>query len=161
MSEARARTVRFPTMPPAGGGPFPTIAHDPVPDRAPPKPFRALGDDPGPDRDLDDDWGTAPAPDPEDARLLDHLLRVARHAARHTDGVMFCVYEYSFPQILVLRAIVAAEQAGRPALSAGDVAQDLQCSAANASDLVAALHRRRSPAARKADRPVTAVTPAA
>ena len=54
------------------------------------------------------------------------------------------MYEYSLPQILVLRAIVAAEQAGRPALSASDVAQDLQCSAANASDLVAALHRRRS-----------------
>jgi DNA-binding MarR family transcriptional regulator len=61
-------------------------------------------------------------------------------------------YEYSLPQILVLRAIVAAEKAGRPALSPSDVAHDLQCSRANASELVAALVRnhkltkRRDPA---------------
>lgn len=76
--------------------------------------------------------------------MLDRFLRVARYAARHTDGVMFCTYEVSLPQILVLRAIIAAERDGRTALSASEVAQDLQCSTANASDLVAALHRRRS-----------------
>jgi DNA-binding MarR family transcriptional regulator len=54
------------------------------------------------------------------------------------------VHRHSLPQILVLRAIVAAESSGRPALSASDVAQDLQCSRANASDLVAVLHRRRA-----------------
>jgi len=125
--------------------------------------FRAVGDDQEPNRDQRWDRGTDPAADPgsdldddcdDDAqsspgapsvetRLLEHVWRIAQSATRHTDGVMQWTYEYSLAQVLVLRAIVAAERAGRTALSAAEVAQELRCSRANASELVAALVRRR------------------
>lgn len=88
---------------------------------------------------------TAPARTPSlETRLLDHVWRIAQSAARHSDGVMQWTYEVSLPQVLVLRAIVTAERAGRPALSPRDVANELQCSCANANELIAALARNRS-----------------
>jgi DNA-binding MarR family transcriptional regulator len=79
-----------------------------------------------------------------DAQLLDHVWRIAQSAARHCDALMKLAYEYSLPQILVLRAIVAGEQAGRPALCASEVARELQCSRANVTEIVAALVRMRT-----------------
>ncbi|MDB5216419.1 MAG: Winged helix DNA-binding domain [Myxococcaceae bacterium] len=106
-------------------------------------------------RDALDALDALGAPDTRDARdmqLLDHVWRIAQGASRHCDGVMKVMYEYSLPQILVLRAIIAGEQAGRPALCAREVAHELQCSRANATEIVAALVRmhtltkRRDPA---------------
>jgi len=76
-------------------------------------------------------------------RLLDHVWRVAQAAARRTDALLQLTYEISLPQLLVLRAIVAAEATGRGPLSGKDLARELQCSCANASELVASLVRRR------------------
>ena len=75
-------------------------------------------------------------------RLVDHVWRVAQGAARRTDAILWLTYEISLPQLLVLRAVVAAVDSGRGALCGKDLARELQCSAANASQLVAALVRR-------------------
>ena len=72
------------------------------------------------------------------------MWRIAQNASRHCDGVLQLTYEYSLPQILVLRAIVAAEQTGRPALCASEVAHELQCSRANVTEIVATLVRMRT-----------------
>lgn len=131
--------------------------------------FRAVGDgqepnrdehrnrrtiDPAPDADHEPDGEPDGDPDGDsesrlaapalETRLLDNVWRIAQSATRHTEGVMQWTYEYSLAQVLVLRAIVAAEAAGRPAMSITDVAHELQCSRANASELVAALVRQRS-----------------
>jgi DNA-binding MarR family transcriptional regulator len=132
--------------------------------------FRAVAERQDPNRDLDPCGGSpgspvacdaldaidaidAPdAPDAIDAQLLDRVWWIAQNASRHCDGVLQLTYEYSLPQILVLRAIVAAEQTGRPALCASEVAHELQCSRANVSEIVATLVRmntltkRRDPA---------------
>jgi DNA-binding MarR family transcriptional regulator len=131
---------RFLTMVPRPGAPA-AISDDSVPDRDANEEFRSVGDREEPNRRPV--AKAAPVPD-LDARLLHHVWRIAQSAARHSDGVMQWTYEYSLPQVLVLRAIVAAEGAGRPALSPSDVAHALQCSRANASELVAALVRNRS-----------------
>ena len=72
------------------------------------------------------------------------MWRIAQNASRHCDGVLLLTYEYSLPQILVLRAIVAAEQTGRLALCASEVAHELQCSRANVTEIVATLVRMRT-----------------
>jgi DNA-binding MarR family transcriptional regulator len=121
-------------------GGHPGRALDPAPE-----PESELEPEPEPDRDpeLDRDLDTGVAAPSLETRLLDHVWRIAQSAARHSDGVLQWTYEYSLPQILVLRAIVAAERSGRPALSPSDVAHELKCSRANASELVAALVRNQ------------------
>ena len=122
--------------------------------------FRAVGDRQDPNRRLDlyeevpgcpvssyapdDAPDPGDAPDPLDAQLLDRVWRIAQNASRHCDGVLQLTYEYSLPQILVLRAIVAAEQTGRLALCASEVAHELQCSRANVTEIVATLVRMRT-----------------
>ena len=76
-------------------------------------------------------------------RLVDHVWRVAHGAARRTDAILSLTYEISLPQLLALRAIIAAVDTKRGALCGKDLARELRCSAANASELVAALVRKR------------------
>ncbi len=153
-----AEKVRVLTMAPEAEAP-PAGGDDSGPDCEPPEGFRAVADGQDPNRAADLDEGCpgshADAIDAIDVQLLDQVWRIAQSASRHCDALMKLAYEYSLPQILVLRAIVAGEQAGRPALCASEVAQELQCSRANVTEIVAtlvhmrALTKRRDPVNRR------------